>query len=106
MVNSFAKALYQVPIIVFFALFVAVLLKQKFAGRVYFRVIFFIPVILAGVIMSYLFNDGVGSVNVFGSIVSSASGGFFSQLYAIHRKYHVEQQRRNIDFPGSIAKRS
>lgn len=80
MVNSFAKALYQVPIIVFFALFVAVLLKQKFAGRVYFRVIFFIPVILAGVIMSYLFNDGVGSVNVFGSIVSSASGGFFSQI--------------------------
>ncbi len=72
--NSFANALYQVPIIVFFALFVAVLLKQKFPGRVYFRVIFFIPVILAGVIMSYLFNDGVGSVNVFGSIVSNSSG--------------------------------
>lgn len=64
MVNSFLNALWQVPIIVFFALFVAVLLKQKFPGRVYFRVIFFIPVILAGVIMSYLFNDGVGSISV------------------------------------------
>lgn len=74
MLNSFLNALYQVPIIVFFALFVAVLLKQKFPGRVYFRVIFFIPVILAGVIMSYLFKDGVGSVSVFGSIVSSSSG--------------------------------
>lgn len=73
MVNSFLNALYQVPIIVFFALFVAVLLKQKFPGRVYFRIIFFIPVILAGVIMSYLFNDGVGSVNVFGSLVATTN---------------------------------
>ena len=80
MVNSFLNALWQVPIIVFFALFVAVLLTQKCPGRVYFRVIFFIPVILAGVIMSYLFNDGVGSISVFGSIVGSASGGFFGNL--------------------------
>ena len=35
MLNSFLDSLWQVPIIVFFALFVAVLLKQKFAGRVY-----------------------------------------------------------------------
>lgn len=80
MFSSFGKALYQVPIIVFFALFVAVLLKQKFPGRVYFRVIFFIPVILAGVIMSYLFNDGVGSVNVFGTIVSSSSGSWMANV--------------------------
>ena len=41
--DSFLSALYQVPVIVGFALFVAVLLKQKFPGRVYFRVFFFIP---------------------------------------------------------------
>lgn len=81
MVNSFINALYQVPIIVFFALFVAVLLKQKFPGRVYFRIIFFIPVILAGVIMTYLFNDGVGSVNVFGSLVATTdSSGWMSNF--------------------------
>ena len=76
MVNSFLNALWQVPIIVFFALFVAVLLKQKFPGSVYFRVIFFIPVILAGVIMSYLFNDGVGSISVFGSICRHSNPPF------------------------------
>ena len=76
MLNSFLDSLWQVPIIVFFALFVAVLLKQKFAGRVYFRVIFFIPVILAGVIMSYLFGEGVGSISVFGSLVNSSTGVF------------------------------
>ena len=78
MLNSFLDSLWQVPIIVFFALFVAVLLKQKFAGRVYFRVIFFIPVILAGVIMSYLFGEGVGSISVFGTLVNSSSGMFSS----------------------------
>lgn len=76
MLNSFLDSLWQVPIIVFFALFVAVLLKQKFAGRVYFRIIFFIPVILAGVIMSYLFGEGVGSISVFGSLVNSTTGVF------------------------------
>ena len=39
MLNSFLSALYKVPIIVFFALFVAVLLKQKFPGRVYLSLI-------------------------------------------------------------------
>ena len=78
MLNSFLDSLWQVPIIVFFALFVAVLLKQKFAGRVYFRVIFFIPVILAGVIMNYLFGEGVGSISVFGTLVNSSSGIFSS----------------------------
>lgn len=77
MVNSFLNTLWQVPIIVFFALFVAVLLKQKFPGRVGFRVIFFIPVILAGVIMNYLFSDGVGSISVFGSILNTAGGGIY-----------------------------
>ena len=66
--------------IVGFALFVAVLLKQKFPGRVYFRIIFFLPVILAGVIMNYLFSDGVGTVSVFSELVSSTSGGMLSGL--------------------------
>lgn len=78
--NSFLSAVYQVPVIVAFALFVAVLLKQKFPGRVYFRVIFFIPVILSGVIMSYLFSDDVGNISVFGQLVSNNQflGGFGS----------------------------
>ena len=37
-----------------------------------------IPVILAGVIMSYLFGEGVGSISVFGTLVNSSSGIFSS----------------------------
>ncbi|MBQ5762243.1 MAG: sugar ABC transporter permease [Clostridia bacterium] len=93
--NSFMSALYQVPVIVAFALFVAVLLKQKFPGRVYFRVIFFIPVILSGVIMSYLFSDNVGNISVFGQIVAnnqflSGFGGIASQIGHIMWRSSVE----------------
>ena len=93
--NSFMSALYQVPVIVAFALFVAVLLKQKFPGRVYFRVIFFIPVILSGVIMSYLFSDDVGNISVFGQIVAnnqflSGFGGIASQIGHIMWRSSVE----------------
>ncbi len=75
--NSFLSSLGQVPVVVGFSLFVAVLLKQKFPGRTTFRVIFFIPVILAGVIMGYLFGQDVGSVSVFSSMLTEATGNNF-----------------------------
>lgn len=75
--SSFGVSLIKVPIIVAFALFVAVLLKQEFPGRTIFRVIFFIPVILAGVIMTYLMADGVGNLSVFSNIVSTSEYGSF-----------------------------
>jgi len=74
-VNSFLSSIYQVPVIVGFALFVAVLLKQKFPGRVYFRIIFFIPVILAGVIMTYLTTEGIGSISILSGSTSTSSTG-------------------------------
>ncbi len=99
-VNSFLNSLYQVPVVVGFSLFVAVLLKQKFPGRTIFRVIFFIPVILAGVIMTYLFQQDVGSVSVFSSLLSEATdnnmlamifgGGLSSQIGSIMWKSSVE----------------
>ena len=37
----------QIPAIVIFALFMAIILNQKMAGRTVFRAIFFLPVILS-----------------------------------------------------------
>lgn len=71
--KSFGMSLIKVPVIVAFSLFVAVLLKQEFPGRTVFRVIFFIPVILAGTIMTYLFADGVGNMSVFSSITTGSA---------------------------------
>ncbi len=50
--------LYEVPIIIMFSAFVAVLLNQKFRGRLFFRAIFFLPVIvMSGVVFSLLSGD-------------------------------------------------
>lgn len=81
--QAFTNSLMQVVQVVPFALFVAVLLKQEFPGRVIFRVIFFIPVILSGVIMTYLFSEDVGSVSVFSQLVQTTGGtGFLGRLFS------------------------
>jgi multiple sugar transport system permease protein len=50
-----------------FALFLAILLNQKFAGRSFFRVIFFLPYVVTGipvfVIWTWLFNPQYGPFN-------------------------------------------
>jgi len=49
---------YQLPIILMFSLFIAMILKQKFIGRTVFRSIFFLPVIVAtGVIINIMTGD-------------------------------------------------
>ncbi len=57
-VDSFVNMLYGVPLILVYALFVAVLLKNKFRGRGLMRAIAFLPVIVAsGVLMEILKED-------------------------------------------------
>ena len=45
--NGILQLLWEVPAVVIFALFVAVILNQKMLGRAVFRAIFFVPVILS-----------------------------------------------------------
>lgn len=44
--NGLERLILEIPLIIFFSLFVAILLNQKMVGRAAFRAIFFIPVIL------------------------------------------------------------
>jgi ABC-type sugar transport system permease subunit len=46
LVDSVKNMLIDVPLIIFFSLFMAILLNQKFKGRTIIRAIFFIPVIM------------------------------------------------------------
>ena len=58
LVNTIGSFVYTIPLIVALSLIVGVLLNQKFKGRVIFRSIFFLPVIIAtGVVMLYLQGD-------------------------------------------------
>lgn len=52
--SSIGQLAFNVPAIVVFSLFVAVLLNQKMRGRAIFRAIFFIPVIVSTGIIEYI----------------------------------------------------
>ncbi|MHB1452601.1 MAG: carbohydrate ABC transporter permease [Saccharofermentanales bacterium] len=58
LIGSVKNLLYQVPLILIFSLIIALLLNQKFRGRLLARAIFFVPVIIAsGVIIKILNGD-------------------------------------------------
>lgn len=57
------KTVMAVPIIVVFALIIALLLNTKIKGKGVFRLIFFLPVIIAsGPVMDQLVSQGAGSI--------------------------------------------
>lgn len=60
---------FDIPMILIFSLFMAVLLNQKMAGRAVFRAIFFIPVILSTGIM-----ESIESQNILSDYMGEASG--------------------------------
>ncbi|OZB91319.1 carbohydrate ABC transporter permease [Paenibacillus sp. XY044] len=72
LVESFINMIVNVPIIIIFSLFVAVLLNQKFKGRAIARAIFFLPVILAS---SAVANMDVSSIVGGGAITAGGGGG-------------------------------
>lgn len=47
LVSGFQQMIFDIPAIIIFSLFMAVLLNQKMVGRAAFRAIFFVPVILS-----------------------------------------------------------
>ena len=62
------------PCILIFSFFIAVMLNQQFRGRTFFRVIFFLPVVVSsGVIL--LVQDNQLQTNMLSGITGSASGG-------------------------------
>ncbi|WNQ13072.1 sugar ABC transporter permease [Paenibacillus aurantius] len=69
--DSVIDMVVNVPIIIIFSLFAAVLLNQKFAGRALARAIFFLPVILAASAVANLdISSFVGS-----SVLGTSDGG-------------------------------
>ena len=79
LLTGMKELLFDVPAILIFSLFMAVLLNQKMAGRGVFRAIFFIPVILSTGIMESISGANMlgtmmeGSASIDGSQQSAAS---------------------------------
>ena len=67
LLSSLQELVFQVPAIIIFSLFIAVVLNQKMLGRALFRAIFFIPVIIAtGIMESINYQDAVTDGNMEG----------------------------------------
>ena len=52
LITGLEKLIFDIPMILIFSLFMAVLLNQKMAGRAVFRAIFFVPVIISTGLMA------------------------------------------------------
>lgn len=62
MATALGSIIAEVPIIVLFSMFVAVVLNQKFRGRAFARVLFFLPVIIAsGISIEILTQNGMST---------------------------------------------
>ncbi len=66
--DSISNFLYSFPLIMILSLILGILLNQKFKGRVFFRALYFLPVIIAtGVVMEILFTTRTGSLSTTGT---------------------------------------
>ncbi len=69
LVAGLQQLLFDIPAIIIFSLFMAVLLNQKMAGRGVFRAIFFIPVILSTGIM-----ESIAAADILGDYMGESEG--------------------------------
>jgi ABC-type sugar transport system permease subunit len=86
LIDSVGAMLLNVPMILFFSLFTATLLNQKFKGRTMARAIFFLPVILASSAVAAA--ESAGLINLMGdasAVESTADGGASFNVVSIVR---------------------
>ncbi|MBE6644085.1 MAG: sugar ABC transporter permease [Ruminococcaceae bacterium] len=57
LISGLQQLVFEVPAVVIFSLFIAVVLNQKMLGRAVFRAIFFVPVIISTGFMETLLSD-------------------------------------------------
>ena len=70
--------LYQIPVILLLSLVLALFLNQKFRGRLFFRALFFLPVIIATVtVITWLFRTTDSDLNNLG-VSESYTASMFS----------------------------
>ena len=68
LVSGLQQLIFEVPAIIVFSLFVAVVLNQKMLGRAMFRAIFFVPVILSAGLMETINANDIVSGAVEGGV--------------------------------------
>ena len=68
---SLSSMLYQIPVILIFSLFIAIVLNQNFIGRGFMRTVFFLPIIITSGVIGTVINSSMTNVTL-GSETSTA----------------------------------
>lgn len=73
--ESLSELAYSLPIILVLSLILAMILNQKFRGRLFFRALYFLPVIIAsGYVMNLIFMTTDESLTEMGAAAGMSSG--------------------------------
>ncbi len=91
--RSITNFVYSLPIIVLLSMVLALLLNQNFRGRLFFRALYFMPVIIATGVVIDLISGMAGSDMTSSSVNESVSGGMFS----------VQDIIAVLDLPAEVA---
>lgn len=95
LMQTFQQSLLIVPLIVVFALIMALLLNSKFPGRAFFRAVFFLPVMLtSGNLLDTLTSQGQGSISFLQSgtaqqLVAGIGGSLGTTLQTVLNNFLV-----------------
>ncbi len=75
--TSMTSFLYSLPIILLLSMVLAIILNQKFRGRLFFRALYFLPVIIAsGTVITLIFRTSGSDLEGLGSSESYAASMF------------------------------
>jgi ABC-type sugar transport system permease subunit len=91
--SSLLNILIDVPLIIFFSLFIAILLNRKFLGRTFVRIIFFLPVLLNSQAITLAVNTAramlVGGVSPASAAITESANmnagldlGYYMQIFS------------------------
>ncbi len=91
LLSGLQQLIFEVPAIIIFSLFVAVVLNQKMLGRAAFRAIFFVPVIISTGLMDSINGSDIASSEMSGGIDDGSGGGIINvmQVEALFREMAV-----------------
>ena len=99
--GSIGDLIYNVPVIIIFSFFVALLLKKKFPGSAAVKAIFFLPIILSsGLFLQLQTNFGQATTSTLDAAIGSA--GNLSALQSINMEKYLLEMGLSDDLIGIV----
>ena len=83
LLEGLQQLIFEVPAVIIFSLFIAVVLNQKMLGRAVFRAIFFIPVIISTGLMETLIHSDMMSSEMEGGIDDGSGANNTSEIISV-----------------------